>query len=323
MRKSNITKVLLTGALATSAFALAGCGASANDYRAPFEQSSIVQEAINDNNFIYDTPNSVTSYEAEITKEDGGEVCIINATIEDESFKADVQALGRKADSGDYTFIFVTDPVITPKKGIDYIDEESPLADQQGYTVEYDESAQTTTITLSDVVTEESALGKSVENGTITYEWDGESWRREKDEVVDSVVLDTNAINGTYAPDNPNAPTVTISNVAPAPSKDDSDATVYTCGISYTFAGIEESGEATISGEYLSSLGIHYLNENYDVKTENEDTAVEMLFNGDLVEGGFDNVEASATEEYKGSHGFAWLSDKVDEHLEGLKYTKQ
>ncbi len=142
MRKRKLLAVLLACVLAVSAVALAGCG-NGDKVKKAFEADPYVSEFKVDSDYVVDSPYAVTEFEViSESKIDGVPNIEFTATLENDSFKAAVQGIALPGD--DDTFFFtVYDPIVTAKKGVDFLEsEDNLLSAENGYTVSFDEASQ-------------------------------------------------------------------------------------------------------------------------------------------------------------------------------------
>lgn len=267
MRKSNIMRALLTGALAMSVFAFVGCSSPESEFKEAFEQSSLAQEfepskfyqhAEYDGVYTNETPYHLTNAKYEPEESNGVEGCNIEATFENESFIITSHIIAVKNTDTDYEYGVTSEkPTIIPKKGIDnYAGVD--VNNTEGATCTYDPENQTCTLTLDHVHEFDAPLVYGEINGTGTFRWAGQYWEAGTEEAhndFDShLVYNASAIEGTYVPDNTEAPVVTISNVHADPETPDD----WSFDVAYTLDGVDvkDTGEfdmtaATDDDKYL------------------------------------------------------------------------
>lgn len=307
--------------LAMSLGSLSGCADESAAYREAFEQSDYVKSLISEDKYLTDTPNVVTEYECEMNKEGDYDRAYITATVEDESLRAVVTVLGTKSSDGVYIFTEMSTPNITPKKGIDYIEQDSPFVDGDGYTVEFDEATNTAVVTLDNVTVEDAAQFSILSSGTVEFEWENGAWVKGKEDTTLDPSIKPSAIEGTYIPDDPNAPEITISNVNSTTEYNETFGYEgYSCGITYSVAGTEGSAPGLIlveeeGGDY--EAGVVCLNTDYSP------SSVALAFAGFFDESGLEDVRCSYATYADITANRDSGSDENGESFEDVTYTKQ
>lgn len=205
---------------------MAGCGNASAEYEKAFGESSLVT------GFEVDSDFAVTGIECEVSKDGGIEQVFISATLENDSYKVQMQAIGGKDDSGERYFTVTEEPVVTAKKGIDFLDGSGQqLADDAAYAVTFDEQAQTCTVEISGANKAENALVTVSDFGTVELTCNNGQWKIAGESMSMDIVYKTEAIEGTYAPNDASAPEVIISNV-----REEDEGWVF--DIAYTFDGV-------------------------------------------------------------------------------------
>lgn len=335
MRKSNITKVLLSGALAMSVFAFAGCSDPEAEFREAFEQSSLTQDFDPSkyyrqlefgDGYTNDTPYYLTNAEYELEEANGIEGCNIEATFENESYTVIAHILAAKdPETGEFEYgVSEEAPNIVPKKGIDtYWDFD--VNNTEGITSTYDPNSQTCTVTFDHVHGFDVPLAYDEINGTSVIKWNGVQWESDNG-IEEEQVLNVSAIEGTYAPDNAEAPIVTISNVRT------DDLGRWKFDIAYTFDGIDisDTGEIEmphpVSEENYHKFLMRSTGTDYPAKHDDVE-GVNTLFSGTLTdENGktlIKDVHISNSEYTASGFGFRWNGEPFEVELNDVNYTKQ
>lgn len=321
MNKLRLSSAVLGCILAASLGSLSGCVDESAAYREAFEQSDYVKALISDNQYLTDTPNVVTEYECEMNKEGDYDRAYITAMVEDESLRAAVTVLGTKSSDGVYIFTEMSTPIITPKKGIDYIEQDSPFVDGDGYTVEFDEAANKAVVTLDNVAVEDAVQFAVLCSGTIEFDWDDGIWVKGKEDTTLDVSIKPSAIEGTYIPDDPNAPEITISNVNSTAEDNEIDGIdAYSCGITYSFMGTEGSGPGIVyaggdNDDYRAAVAYY--------NTDDSPSSVALAFVGYFSESGLKDLTYSYAEDTNAASNDDSGSDEGTKSFEGITYTKQ
>lgn len=307
--------------LAISLGSLSGCADESAAYREAFEQSDYVKSLISEDKYLTDTPNVVTEYECEMNKEGDYDRAYITATVEDESLRAVVTVLGTKSSDGVYIFTEMSTPNITPKKGIDYIEQDSPFVDGDGYTVEFDEATNTAVVTLDNVTVEDAPQFSILSSGTVEFEWENGAWVKGKEDTTLDPSIKPSAIEGTYVPDDPNAPQITIGNVNSTTEYNETFGYEgYSCGITYSFMGTEGSAPGLIlvdeeGGDYKS--GVLCLDNN------DASSPVALGFGGIFSESGLEDAQCSYVDYRDAAASGDSSSDENEGSFENITYTKQ
>jgi len=321
MNKLGLSSAVMGCVLAISLGSLSGCADESAAYREAFEQSDYVKSLISEDKYLTDTPNTVTEYECEMNKEGDYDRAYITATVEDESLRAVVTVLGTKSSDGVYIFTEMSTPNITPKKGIDYIEQDSPFVDGDGYTVEFDEATNTAVVTLDNVTVEDAPQFSILSSGTVEFEWENGVWVKGKEDTTLDPSIKPSAIEGTYVPDDPSAPQITIGNVNSTTEYNETFGYEgYSCGITCSFMGSEQSGPGLIvveevSGDYEAEVA--YLN------TDHSPSSVALGFLGVFSESGLKDVQGSYATYTDAAASGDSSSDENMGSFEDITYTKQ
>lgn len=307
--------------LAMSLGSLSGCADESAAYREAFEQSDYVKSLISEDKYLTDTPNVVTEYECEMNKEGDYDRAYITATVEDESLRAVVTVLGTKSSDGVYIFTEMSTPNITPKKGIDYIEQDSPFVDGDGYTVEFDEATNTAVVTLDNVTVEDAPQFSILSSGTVEFEWENGAWVKGKEDTTLDPSIKPSAIEGTYVPDDPNAPQITIGNVNSTTEYNETyGLDAYSCGITYSFMGIEGFTPGIVyvgeeNGDYRAVVGC--------LNTDDSPSSVAIGFAAYFNESGLEDAQCSYVDYRDAAASGDSSSDENEGSFENITYTKQ
>lgn len=285
MRKTKLLTVLLVGALAACAAALAGCGNDAEKVKAAFETDPVVTEFDVDSDFVEDTPFAVTAFEVVRDGNANGIPSVdFEATLENESFKVQMTGGALKGENDAYIFN-VYDTTVSAKKGIDFLVEDGVrLADDPGYTVSFDEASQSCIVTADKAEADDRGYGIKSVTGKAELIFDEDRWQSAgPDSIRATTEWNVDAIEGTYVLDDkkPGVPeTVIVSNVKADPE----DGNAATFVVEYSFDGVEVKNEGTLEASadwvYVEAKG-EYPAVNDDVDYIAAALSAHLVFTGD------------------------------------------
>lgn len=240
---------LLAGALAVSAAALAGCGGGADKVKAAFEADPYVTEFDLDSDHVVDTPFSLTEFEVVSEDKSNGVTSIeFTATLENESLKASVMGIAYPGEDDTFMFSVYDSPVVTAKKGVDFLNSEDELfSDDAGYTVSFDEASQSCVVTADKADPQDLGLGTLYMKGKQEFIFENGEWRITGDTYLERAVdWNVDTIEGTYKLDTkePDTPeTIVISDVKADP--ENSRSALFT--VEYSFDGVDVKNEGTLT----------------------------------------------------------------------------
>ena len=248
MNKRKLLAVLLAGVLAVCAVALAGCGSNAGKVKAAFEADPYVTEFDLDSDYLVDSPYAVTEFEiVNEGKNDGVTTIDFTATLENDSLKASVMGVALAGEDNTCIFQVYDSPIVTAKKGIDFLNSEDELLSADaGYTVSFDEASQSCVVTADKADAHDFGLGTLYTTGKQEFVFDNGKWRITGDSKISHAMdWNTDVIEGTYKLDTkePDTPeTVVISNVQADPES----LLGATFTVEYSFDGVDVKNEGTL-----------------------------------------------------------------------------
>ncbi|MBQ9042381.1 MAG: zinc ribbon domain-containing protein [Eggerthellaceae bacterium] len=201
-------------------FNLSGAGTlgqTTGTFKTAFETSDIARKGAASNDFVNETPYSVTSFECtDISKSSDYEVTAhVKAVVENESFKTEVTALatyidGTKLPSGstwasgivDGYHFDITSTATTPKKGVDKDDVNIA----QAFESTLSDDGITSTVTITE--TEQTWFVDAEFETVHTYRFIDDRWTHIDAETT--AAYDYHDIEGTYLPKGNSEVTFTI-----------------------------------------------------------------------------------------------------------------